>query len=508
MKLLYISVILGILFSCQLSDRSAEQAVKPNIVFLFTDDQTFQAVRALGNEEIHTPNIDRILLGGTSFTHAYNMGGWNGAICVASRAMMISGRSIWRANQFQEGWRIRDSVALSQTWAKLMEANGYDTYMTGKWHVLAPADTIFQEARHIRPGMPGDQWKHGALMKQLENEQDKSRIADLMPVGYNRPKSETDQSWSPTDSSFGGFWEGGQHWSEVVRDDAISFIKQAEKSDNPFFMYLAFNAPHDPRQAPTEFRDMYPVHDIALPENWLGEYPFKDEIGCSQMLRDEALAPFPRTSFSVRKHMQEYYAIITHLDQQVGLILDELKSSGQMQNTYIFFGSDHGLAIGKHGFLGKQNMYDHSIRVPMALLGPNIPAGQEISADVYLQDIMATSLDLAGIAKPDYIDFHSLLPLATGGRRESTYSAIYGAYIDLQRMIRKDNFKLIVYPKVPKVRLFDLLKDPHEMHDLSDDPTYRKKAESLFQDLLQLQETLQDPHQLTNVYEVWMGDAQ
>ncbi len=474
---------------------------QPNIVFIFTDDQTYRAVNALGNMDINTPHIDRIVEGGTSFTHAYNMGGWNGAICVASRAMMISGRSIWRARAFQEGWRNLDSTALSQTWGQLMESNGYDTYMTGKWHVLAPADSVFQVAQHIRPGMPVDQWSHGAMMEKLEN--DDVSLSEVMPVGYNRPLDENDQSWSPTDSSFGGFWEGGQHWSEVVRDDAFGFIDQASRSENPFFMYLAFNAPHDPRQAPQEFIEMYPIEDLETPESWLPEYPYKDDIGCSQMLRDEALAPFPRTEFAVKTHLREYFGIISHLDAQVGQILDQLEATGQMENTCVFFGSDHGLAVGRHGFLGKQNMYDHSMRVPLAVMGPGIPAGKRIDADVYLQDIMATSLELAGIEKPAYVEFNSLLPLIHGDREESHYDGIYGAYVDLQRMIRKDDHKLIVYPKISRVRLYDLSSDPEELQDLSTSPQYRNKAVTLFSELLELQREFDDPHQLGDLYEEW-----
>jgi arylsulfatase A-like enzyme len=474
---------------------------QPNIVFIFTDDQTYRAVGALGNAQINTPHIDRIVEGGTSFTHAYNMGGWNGAICVASRAMMISGRSMWRARAFQEGWRAMDSVALSQTWGQLMESDGYDTYMTGKWHVQAPADSVFQVAKHIRPGMPGDRWNHGAMMEKMDS--DDVSLSEVMPAGYNRPLDENDHSWSPTDSTFGGFWEGGQHWSEVVRDDAFDFIEQARGSEKPFFMYLAFNAPHDPRQAPQEYMDMYPIELMETPESWLPEYPYKDEIGCSQMLRDEALAPFPRTEFAVKTHLQEYFAIISHLDEQIGQILDRLEATGQMENTYMFFGSDHGLAVGRHGFLGKQNMYDHSMRVPLAVMGPGIPAGKRIHTDVYLQDIMATSLELAGIEIPDYVEFNSLLPLIHGDREESFYDGIYGAYIDLQRMIRKDDHKMIVYPKISRVRLYDLTSDPEELQDLSTSPQYRDKAVTLFSELLELQQEFDDPDQLGDLYEEW-----
>ena len=479
----------------------AEGETPPNILFLFTDDQTYTAVREMGNTGIRTPNIDRLMKMGTTFTHTYNMGGWNGAICVASRSMIISGRYIWRAQKMVEPWREGDSLARAQTWAQLMKKRGYDTYMTGKWHVAAPADAIFDEAAHIRPGMPRDaNLSQGIRQWRESGEKAGKPLADFMPPGYNRPTSRKDQSWSATDTAFGGFWEGGKHWSEVVRDDALGFLQKAGNSTNPFFMYIAFNAPHDPRQSPQAYLDMYPVDQVALPNSWLPEYPYKDSIGCSQFLRDEALAPFPRTEYAVKVHLREYYAIVTHLDAQIGLILDALEESGKIDNTYIFFTADHGLAVGRHGFIGKQNMYDHSMRVPLAFAGPDIPAGKKVEADVYLQDVMATSLELAGIPKPEYVDFHSLLPLARGQETNSAYPEIYGCYIDLQRMIRKDNYKLIVYPKAKAVRLYDLKNDPQELLDLAAEPDYREKVRELFGDLIALQQEMEDELDLRDLY--------
>jgi len=471
---------------------ATEQTKQPNILFLFADDQTYTAVHAFGNSEIETPNLDRLVQNGTTFTHAYNMGGWNGAICVASRAMIISGRSLWRANAFRQNWI--DEQELDKTWGRLMEQQGYQTYMTGKWHVDAPSDSVFQVVRHERPGMPPDAWILGNMGKRFADLRagKYDSLAQILPVGYNRPLSPTDDSWSPTDTSFGGFWGGGQHWSEVVRDDALLFLDSTQQSEKPFFMYLAFNAPHDPRQAPQEYLNKYPLDEMSLPESWLPEYPYKDSIGCDPGLRDEALAPFPRTPLAIKTHQREYYALVSHLDAQIGKILDALEASGELDNTYIFFTADHGLSVGRHGLLGKQNMYDHSVRVPFMVVGPGVPKGQRVDADIYLQDVMATALDLAKAEKPDYIEFHSLLPFLDGSQTQSNHEAIYGAYVDLQRMIRKDGYKLIVYPKVPKVLLFDLKNDPHEMHNLAEAPEQAERIQNLFLELQELQHKMGD----------------
>ena len=488
---------------CQPKVNGEETPHKPNILFLFTDDYTYDAIHALGNEVIHTPNLDRLAESGVSFTHAYNMGSWTAAVCLASRAMIMSGRSVWEAEAQSGRWEQKDDVAASQNWGQLMREQGYNTYMTGKWHVNHPAERVFDLARHVRPGMPKDHWdskKTGEMKKLLAEGRD---IQPLMPRGYSRPISPADTSWLPADTLHGGYWEGGQHWSEVVKEDAMDFIADAAQKQDPFFMYVAFNAPHDPRQAPQKFLDRYPLESIPLPGNWLSEYPYHHAIGCSRFLRDEMLAPFPRTPHAIKTHLKEYYAIITHLDAQIGDILDALEASGKADNTYVFFTADHGLSVGRHGLLGKQNLFDHSIRVPLIVTGPGIPGNQKRPVDIYLQDIMATSLELAGVPKPDYLFFNSFLDIAQGKAAEGAYDeeGIYGAYIDFQRMIRKDDFKLIVYPKINKVLLFDMKNDPGEMHDLASLPLHRKRVRSMFTDLLKLQAKMNDPMDLKSMYD-------
>lgn len=451
-------------------------SLNPNIVVLLTDDQSFKALRALGNTEIQTPSMDRLVNSGVSFTHAYNMGGWNGAICVASRAMIISGRTVWNARKISDEYE--NNKQTDKTWPRLMQAAGYETYMTGKWHISVPPDSIFAHVKSILPGMPPD-----------------------IPEGYDRPKHAHDTLWQPWKQEFGGFWSGGKHWSEVVKDDALSFIDRASQKDTPFFMYIAFNAPHDPRQSPKGFVESYSLEDISIPESTLPEYPYAEEMGAGKALRDEKLAPFPRTHHAIQVHRREYYAITTHLDQQIGEIIASLEEKGLLDNTYIFFTSDHGLAIGEHGLLGKQNMYDHSMRVPFILVGPDIPRGKQVGADIYLQDAMATSLDLAGINKPTYVEFNSVLALARGERNSGFYKAIYGCYEEgSQRMIRKDDFKLIVYPRAKKLRLFDLTADPNERIDLADKPQYREKVKTLFRELRHQQHRLGDPLVLQPAY--------
>ncbi|MFN9719000.1 MAG: sulfatase-like hydrolase/transferase [Planctomycetota bacterium] len=446
---------------------------QPNILFLFTDDQSFETIGSLGLTDIETPAIDRLVRRGTLLTHAYNMGSWSPAVCVASRTMLITGRSIWDAQRIHHATDQEREAGL--LWPQLMKQAGYETFMTGKWHIQTDAARVFDLVRDVRGGMPRD-----------------------VAAGYNRPRIDVPDRWSPSDPQFGGFWEGGRHWTEVAADHACDYLNQRD-SEAPFFMYVAFNAPHDPRQAPQEFVERYPLSRVEVPRNFLPLYPFRDEIGCSADLRDEKLGPFPRTEHAVRVHRQEYYAAITHLDSQIGRILDALDASGKADNTWIFLTADHGLAVGHHGLFGKQNLYDHSVRVPLVVVGPGVAASRRVSTPVYLQDVMATSLELANAHRPDHVFFRSLLPLLHNPSSPRPYSEIYGAYLRLQRSITVDQMKLIAYPKADTLRLYDLANDPLEMNDLAAVPARRAQRDELFQRLIELQKSLGDQLDLTSL---------
>ncbi len=461
-------------FTCRAFGQ-AKPKPPPNLVFIFADDQCFSTVHALTNPEVETPNLDRLVAGGTTFTHAYNQGSWSGAVCIASRTMLNTGLFLWHA---RDVYKTADKTfrERGRLWSQLIEACGYETYMTGKWHLKADASKAFTYSTHIRAGMP----------RQTK-------------AGYNRPIEGKPDPWKPWDTKFGGYWEGGKHWSEVLGDDAAGFLQQASKKDKPFFMYLAFNAPHDPRQSPKAYVEKYPLDHVKVPVNFLPEYPYKDKIGCGRGLRDEKLAPFPRTRYAVKVNRQEYYAIITHMDAQVGRILAALEKSGKMDNTYVFFSADHGLAVGQHGLMGKQNLFDHSVRVPLMVNGPGIPAGRKNDTPVYLQDIMPTTLELAGARKPDHVQFNSLMPLIDG-RRKTTYDAIYGGYLQSQRMITAGGYKLLLYPNCNKALLFNLKEDPLEMTDLAERPEHKMRIRKLMARLTGLQKETGDTLDLKEFY--------
>jgi choline-sulfatase len=443
-------------------------AARPNILVLFTDDQAFDTIRSLGSLDIDTPHLDRLVARGTTFTHAYNMGSFSPAVCVASRTMLMTGRSLWDTERVYA--RTDEERAAGRLWPQLMRAAGYRAYFTGKWHVQTDAAQVFDVVRHVRPGMPRD-----------------------VPEGYNRPLAGQPDPWSPSDRRFGGFWTGGKHWTEVTADDAVDYLREAGSRPEPFFMYVAFNAPHDPRQSPQAYVDRYPAARVPVPRNFLPEYPHKEAIGAGKTLRDEKLAPFPRTEESVRVQRGEYYAIVSHLDTHVGRVLAALEASGKAADTWIFLSSDHGLAVGQHGLFGKQNLYDHSVRVPFVVVGPGVAAGRRLAVPIYLQDMMPTALALAGVERPVHVYFRSLLPLLRDAAAPAPYPEIYGAYLRLQRSVVHEGWKLIQYPAGGVTRLYDVGRDPEERADLAADPAHAPRRAALEERLRRLQGALGDP---------------
>lgn len=447
----------------------------PNFLFIIADDLMFRTINSINNHEVHTPNLDRLVKQGCHFTHCFHQGGWTGAICVPSRTMLNTGLSSFRANRQDAANQAIDKPMWGQT---LREA-GYDTFITGKWHLDAVGlQRSFNEMGPVAPGF----------------------LAST-PDMYDRPRQGN--NWSPSNKELLGQWlrrglwlnrrddDTIQHSSELYADAAVEQLtKVVPQKTNPFFMYVGFNAPHDPRQAPQEYLDMYPVEKIALPPNFLPEHPF--DLG-ERRTRDELLAPLPRTEYDVKVHRREYYAIITHMDAQIGRMLDALKASGKADNTYVIMTADHGLAVGEHGLMGKQNQYECSMRMPLIITGPGIKAGKRVDEMVYQHSMYATTCDLAGVAIPKHVEFPSLVPMLHAEKPEPIHDAMFGWLTSLQRSIRTKTHKLIFYPQLNRYQVFDLEKDSWEMHDLVDNPAYADVKHELIAKLKEKQRQLGDP---------------
>ncbi|MBN1278118.1 MAG: sulfatase-like hydrolase/transferase, partial [Deltaproteobacteria bacterium] len=283
--------------------------------------------------------------------------------------------------------------------------------------------------------------------------------------------------------------------TDIFADAAIEFITSypTGKREAPFFCYVAFTAPHDPYSPRHDFIGRYNPDSIPLPGNFLPLHPFAfDDL----TVRDENLSPWPRTPEIIREALSDYYGLITHLDERVGDIIQSLKDNGLCSNTIIVFAADNGLAIGSHGLLGKQNLYEHSMKVPLIIAGPGIPEGEISDALVYLFDLFPTLSELCSVSLPVNIDGKSLMPIITG-ESDHIRKTLFTAYRNTVRAVRSDKWKLIRYPERNYSQLFDLEKDPLELNNLSSDSMYRSNYELLMNELLAWQIAANDTIQLT-----------
>ena len=435
---------------------------KPNVLILFTDDQRFDTIAALGNRVVKTPNLDRLVKRGVAFTHAHIPGGNCGAVCCPSRAMLHTGRTLFHLKG--TGGTIPEEHVMM---GEAFQQAGYRTFGTGKWHNSPPAYArSFTDGDEIFFGGMADHWN--------------------VPVNHFDPTGKYDQVKKKCLAAFSSNEEqihicdhvhDGEHSSEILADAVVRFI-DAYETEDPFMIYTAFLAPHDPRVMPDEFREMYNPDDMELPPNWVPEQPFESGIRHG---RDEMLAPYPRTEKNTKKHIAEYYGIISHMDDCIGRILDALERSGKMDETIIVMAGDNGLAVGQHGLMGKQNLYDHSVRVPLMFSGPGLPADTRNDKLVYLLDVFPTLCDLCGIDIPDTVDGFTL----EGTLKDSSVSVrddLYLIFVGTHRGVTDGNFKLIEYVidgKNTLTQLFDLREDPYETNNLADDVAHADRLAAM-----------------------------
>ena len=447
--------VFGILVcSFALNVAAAQSLTRPNILFLFADDMRADAIAAHGNPHIHTPNLDKLIASGFSFRGNYVFGGNSGAVCVPSRAMLMTGRSWFRIDTTT----LRGEKLLPE----FLGENGYVTFGTGKWHNGQPSWLrAFQNGRTVMFGGMSDHTK--------------VPVRDLGPDGKLTPERISTR-----------------FSSEMFADSAIGFLRE-HKGAKPFFLYVAFTTPHDPRQPPQAFRQRYYRHPPPLPPNFLPQLPFDN--GMMKGGRDENLGAWPRTESMIRDQLAEYYGLITHMDQQISRILSALKRSGRADNTIVIFAADNGLAIGSHGLLGKQSVFEHSMRTPLVIAGPGIPKGKSTTAFTYLYDVFPTLCDVLGLPPPASFEGQSLRPLWEG-TQERLRDSVFLPFLDIQRAVRDDRWKLIAYPKIGHLQLFDIQTDPHEITNLINHSEFAPHIDRLRATMQQWQTNVGDTVQI------------
>ena len=413
---------------------AAGPAKRPNLLFIFADDMRADCIGALGNPHIKTPNLDALVRRGMAFSRVYCMGAMVGAVCTPSRTMLLTGRSLFHIPA-QDG---RGEYALL---AKALSAGGYDTFHLGK------------RGNSFVLGME-------AFDKCLYASTDAAERAES---------------------------------SQKTADGVIEFLRN-RPGEKPFFVYMAPPVPHDPRVAPKEFMNQYDPEKIPTPVSFLPYHPFDNG---DMVVRDELLAPHPRTPEIIRRHLADYYGCVTCFDYHIGRILAVLKESGQLDNTIIVFTGDNGLSLGDHGLLGKQNLYEFGgMHVPLVIAGPGISHGRS-DAFVYLFDLFPTFCELTGSPVPVLVESKSFAPILAG-KTTQVRDHIFTAYKNVQRAVRDNRWKLIRYPQINRTQLFDLQNDPHELNNLADKPDSADKIKEMTALLATAQKECDDTCPLTS----------
>ena len=444
---------------------------KPNVLFIVTDDQRWDTIHALGNNEIITPNLDRLSERGTSFVRAHIAGGTCGAVCMPSRAMILTGRNPFHLEEL--GGNIPPE---HKTLAETFKNNGYETIGLGKWHNGCPAYArSFTQGAKIFFGGMWDHWNVPTCRFDPTGAYD--NVINFVVDFYkdNMPQPQHCDEFDP-----------GKHSSTLLTDSAIELLEKNAGKDKPFFMYLAYLAPHDPRTMPDSFRQMYDPEKITLPPN------FQEIIDTNNPLmvhRDEHLAEYPRNEKEIRRHIAEYFAMITHLDYEIGRLLDCLHESGEEDNTIIVFTGDNGLAVGQHGWLGKEDIYEHGVRVPLIIAGPGVKENVKNDAYVYLYDIFPTLCEKVGIPTPPSADGKSFAHLLDSTDCQSFRDELYLIFDEFIRGVKDDTYKLIEYRNGDKKEdkwtfLYNIKADPWETQNLAGKEEYREKVLEMRRKLL------------------------
>ncbi len=444
------SVLATILVGWAASASAAPQDPRHNILFILSDDHRADGAGAMGNPRLKTPTLDKLVERGVAFRRAYVMGSLEGAVCCPSRCMVQTGRSLFhlpkanlRKGYAQFATAMKDKTE-GRDWAlvpRVLRAHGYATFHIGK------------------------------------------RSNECVPALDSYDLDITRNDTKPEDRA---------RSSQVHADGVIEYLRTRKRTKS-FFIYLAPPVPHDPRVAPREFMDLYQPADMPLPASFLPVHPFDNG---EMTVRDEQLAPWPRTPNIIRRHLADYYACITCLDYHLGRIVACLDDLGELTNTIIIFAGDNGLSLGEHGLMGKQNLYEYGgMHVPLVIAGPGIKQGRS-DALVYLYDLFPTICDLAGVPVPASAEGKSLVPVLKGKRmRERDY--LFTAYKNVQRAVRTDRWKLIRYPQVDQTQLFDLQTDPHELKNLAAAPEYADRVKEMLALLARAQEQYGDTCPLT-----------
>lgn len=464
---------------------------RPNILWICTDQQRFDTIRAMGNKHINTPNLDRLAAEGVAFSHAF----CQSPVCTPSRASFLTGRYPRTNGARQNGQMIpSDEVLLP----RMLSDAGYDCGLSGKLHI-APCQRMVEQ--RIDDGYRVFNWSHHQHPDWKENE-------------YTQWLESKSYKWRDVyEGSKGRYVHPGVpaelHQTTWCFDKAMDFIN--EKRESPWLFSINCFDPHHPFDPPQDYLDRYDPDSLPDPDYVVGE--LKNKPVFQQVDHDGAyggmlLGYSKMTPRERREVTAAYYAMVELVDYNVGRILKMLDETGQRENTVVLFHSDHGELLGDHGiYLKGPFTYDCSVRVPLIASWPgHFKQGLKSDALVELVDLVPTLLEATGTEIPKRVQGQSIYDICCGDadphhHKDYVYAEYYVAQPfhralspdPLVTMVRTRTHKLAVYAGMKTGEMYDLVADPGEHKNLWDSAKHRNTKLDLMKLCFDASVLSQDP---------------
>ena len=432
---------------------------QPNILFIMTDQQRFDALSCAGSW-VATPNLDRIAARGTRFCNAYT----NSTVCVPTRASLATGcyphtTGVWDNVRF-------DLSPSAPTWMQAVRAAGYRTSLFGKTHLHRHTGDL-REREHLMHAYGLDdvdeiggprastrvlshltaRWQERGLWEHYQEDY-RERFADMPHMVRTSPLPL-------------------EEYADVYVGQQAKRYLESYARDQPWFCWVSFGGPHEPWDTPEPWHSRYAPEDMpaAIPR---AEWMDSSDQGLAKRC---ARSPDGYTPAEAAAMRANYAANVALIDDQVGQILDLLEERGELEHTAIVFTSDHGEHNGDHGLIYKGTFLDPSARIPLLVSRPGDPGGQVADTPCELLDLGATMAELAG-AELDFAQFsRSLLPACTDPGVQVRDYAVSEHRGEL--MLATREYKLLLKRDGQPYALLDRTADPDEQHDLSTDPAHR-----------------------------------
>ena len=443
---------------------------QPNILFIMADQHAPDAIGALGHPCVQTPALDALAGRGVSFVQAY----CNYPMCTPARASFMTGLLTPQHGVWELGAPLASDIP---TWAHALRAAGYRTSISGRMHFVG------EDQMHG--------FEHRACPDSLTPKRMYAYDPWMAPIADEHVMIPAVQRGGPTPEPTGNERCDQQvHRAALTELDRLSAAGRAD--GRPWALMVGLIQPHIPYNVSQSWYDRYDGADIPMPrtppEGRCFEAHIPEQMRGSRRwlgLTDDGATPE-----QVRRSRQAYYAMVTAVDAMVGELVERLQALGEMENTWVCYGSDHGDNLGEHGMWSKLNFFEDSVRVPLIIAAPGVcQGGDRCAAPVSLIDWLPTVLDLTGRTWPTALPGRSLLPLLRGVRGMSSPGdrwserpviadyACGGTRVPM-RMVRRGRWKTCFAPPLPPV-LFDLERDPHEWTDLGADPAWRSVIDEL-----------------------------